>query len=218
MAVEEYHVNNETGLTKVSLDVLVKLANLKVDAVKATDPTTALVIFVYDTEYKHNVFQLCVYREQKDARGLIWRPFINNALGPVFRFEHELKEFLGTYLYIEISDNNLHEELMKLVEENKLSEKELERINNGGKDKVEDAKMLQEYAMEQCANDPSLRGLPSVMNGMGMPHSNPYMNQYNEEVLKGKDAPPTLTDKQLADRLASGAVKKTKSGIYLTQN
>lgn len=218
MAVDEYYVNKDTGLTKISLDVLVKLVNLKVDAVKATDPTTALVIFVYDSEYKHNIFQLCVYREQKDARGLIWRPFIDNSLGPIFRFEHELKDFLGSYLLIEMSDNNLQDSLMQLVAEQKLTEKELEIINNGGKEQKEDPKAMQAYVQEECANDPTLTALPTVLDGLGMPHSNPYLDQYNKAKLAGKDAPPILTDEQLAERIACGAIKKTKSGIYLAQN
>ena len=37
---------NDNKITIVSLDVLIRLVNVKVDSIRAIDPTTALIIFV----------------------------------------------------------------------------------------------------------------------------------------------------------------------------
>ena len=217
MSIKEHCVDIGNKLCRLSLDELIKICNNKVDEIKAYNPTTALIIFVYNTEYKHNIFQLCVYKDSNKHR-LIWRPFINNALGQVLVREEDLRDFLGSYLVIEIANMNLQDELKQLVAEQKLTEDELKKINNGGKDIKEDNKALQEYTKEAVSKDSSLTGLPTVMNGLGMPKSNPFLNQYNEDILKGKDAPAILSNNQMIDRLNSGTVKQTKSGIYLIQN
>lgn len=213
-----YQYDESTELTKISTYTLIKICQEKVDKVKAYDPTTALIIFVYDTEYKHNIFQLCVYRDNSDYC-LIWRPYINNALGEKIKREEDLESLIGNYLFVEISDMNLDEELRKLVAEQKITEKDLEKIHNCGKEHKVDNKALQEYTKEECSKDKTITGLPSVLDGYGMPGNNPYLNQYNTSVLQGKGKPPILTDEQLAERLATpGNLKQTKSGIYLVQN
>lgn len=217
MSIKEYCSKNTNGIFKISLDELINICNNKVDEIKAYDPTTALIIFVYDTEYKHNIFQLCVYKDSNKHK-LIWRPFINNALGQILIRDEDLRNFVGPYLTIEIANMNLQDELKQLVVEQKLTEDELKKINNGKKDIKDDNKALQEYTKEAVSKDSSLTGLPSVMNGLGMPKSNPFLNQYNEDILKGKDAPAVLSNDQIIDRLSGGAVKQTKSGIYLIQN
>ena len=219
MDIERYE-DESTGLTRLSTETLVQICKEKVKEVKAYDPTTAVVIFVYDSEYKHNIFQLTVYQDDKE-HCLIWRPFIHNALGDKIRSEYELKDFIGSFILVEINDMNLNEALMDLVAKQKITEGELEKIQRGGKDYQVDNKFLQESVKEELSksNDPSLKGLPSVLDGYGMPGNNPYLDQYNKSVLAGKGKPPILTDAQIAERMATpGALKQTKSGIYLLPN
>ena len=219
MSDEQIRYEDEkTGLTKLSTSILYSICNEKVEELKAYDPTSVIVIFVYDSEYKHNIFQLTVYRDMKE-HCLVWRPFIHNALGDKIRTEYELTDFLGSFVLVEIEDMNLNDRLHRMVEENKITEHQLEKINRGGVDYKVDNKYLQEQAMETIDRDPSCIALPSVLAGYGMPGNNPYLNQYNQAVLAGKDAPPILTDEQVAERMVTpGHLKQTKSGIYLLQN
>ena len=128
-----------------------------------------------------------------------------------------MKDFVGSYLLIELADMNLQDELKDLVAKQKISEDDLKRINNGGNDPQEgsDPIMMQEYAREMMDHNPGVQGLPSILAGLGMPGSNPFLNQFNQDVLAGKEAPPVLDNQQVIDRIQDGAVRKTDSGIYL---
>ena len=170
----------ENGLTKLSTETLIHICHEKVKEVNAYDPRTAVIIFVYDSEYKHNIFQLCVYYDQ-EKHCLTWRPFVNNALGEFMRRDEDVYDFLGSFVLVEINDMNLNETLMDMVAKQKITEGDLERINRGGKDYQQDAKYLQEMAKETLANsnDPGLKALPSVLDGYGMPGNNPYLNHHH---------------------------------------
>ena len=215
---ELYYYDKNTGLTKVSTYTFIKICNQKVDEVNAEDPMTALIIFVYDSEYKHNIFQLCVYRDDESSK-LLWRPFINNNLGNYIRDDEELFSFLGSYLFIEINDMNLDKSLMDLVAKQVITEDELKVIRNGGKKEKVDNNALKEFALEEIDKDPTVTALPSILEGYGMPGSNPYINQFNESMLKGKGKTKVLNNEEFLERINTpGNLKQTKSGIYLLQN
>lgn len=215
---ELYYYNQESKLTKVSTYTLIKICNQKVDEVNAEDPMTALIIFVYDSEYKHNIFQLCVYRDIETHK-LLWRPFINNTLGDYISDDDDLFDFLGSYLLVEINDMNLDKSLMDLVAKQIITEDELKFIRNGGKKEKVDNNALKEFALEEMDKDPTVTVLPSILEGYGMPGSNPYINQFNESMLKGKGKTKVLNNEEFLERINTpGNLKQTKSGIYLLQN
>ena len=127
-----------------------------------------------------------------------------------------LREYIGVNLRAEIDDKNIQQELADSVAKGEMTEDELVKIRNGGKEQeVLDNQGMAEYAMEAMDRDPSVQGLPSVLAGLGMPMSNPYLNNFNQEVLAGNEAPPILTNEQVCERIADGKEIKTDSGIIL---
>jgi len=142
---------------------LKKICEFKVDIVKAIDQRTALLIFVYDSDNIHNLFQLLVWRDQV-SKQLLWRMYRNNEFSKIFRSIGELREIIGNVIKAEIDNKNIRDELADSVTKGEISEHELEIINAGGVRSKLDKAGLAEFAQEQMAKDPTIKPIPGLLN------------------------------------------------------
>ena len=158
-------INNE--LTQLDTEVLIKICRDKVKEVRAYDPTTALVIFVYDSEKIHYLFQLCAFQNKADG-ALLWRPFINNALGQVIAKDEDLIDFVGNYVIVEIEDLNLNDKLRDLVSKNQISQDTYKKIEetanpNSNNSMLTDPGLIKETA-KQTMDPEAYRNLEKNLN------------------------------------------------------